>query len=536
MCAHLFQQTGTLVKLILRQERLKIFIWLFSLVAVTLAAAAAYPTVYTDEQSRLAYALTMKNPAMIAMLGPGYALEDYASFGPILSTDMLIFTVIAVSVMNILFVVRSTRADEEDGRLELIRSLPVGRLSYLSASIITAVVTNLLLALLVGFGLYALNIEGIDLAGSLLYGFNLGAVGLLFAVLTALFAQLAETSRGAMMLSFAALIAAYLIRAVGDVSNETLSFISPLGWAVRTDVFVGNHWWPVLLSSAAAVVLIAVSFYLNSVRDLDAGFIPAGKGKEHASPFLQTLFGFTLRLQSFNIVAWGIGIMLISAAFGAVMGDLETYFADMELLQEFFLAEDPDFSMADQFIALLMAIMSLFCAIPAAIAVLKLRGEENKNRTEHFYGRAVSRTRLLGVYVLVAVIVSVVMQLLVALGLWSAMIAVMEDAISFKTIFSAALVYLPALWIVVSLAVLLLGTAPKAVGLVWFYVTYCFIVVYLGGLLDFPQWAKNLSVFELIPQIPLDDLTFKPLIMLTLGSLVVSFVGFLGYNRRDITG
>ncbi|HHY40307.1 MAG TPA: ABC transporter permease, partial [Syntrophaceticus sp.] len=81
MCAHLFQQTGTLVKLILRQERLKIFIWLFSLVAVTLAAAAAYPSFYTDEQSRLAYALTMKNPAMIAMLGPGYAVEEYTALG-----------------------------------------------------------------------------------------------------------------------------------------------------------------------------------------------------------------------------------------------------------------------------------------------------------------------------------------------------------------------------------------------------------------------------------------------------------------------
>jgi len=439
-------------------------------------------------------------------------------------------------VMNILFVVRSTRADEEDGRLELIRSLPVGRLSYLSASIITAVITNLLLALLIGFGLYALNIEGIDLAGSLLYGFNLGAVGILFAVLTALFAQLAETSRGAMLLSFTALIAAYLIRAAGDVGNETLSYISPLGWAVRTDVFVSNQWWPVLLSSAVAVVLIAVSFYLNSIRDLDAGFIAARKGREHASPFLQTLFGFTLRLQSVNIVAWGIGILLISAAFGAVMGDLETYFADMELLQEFFLAEGPDFSLADQFIALLMAIMSLFCAIPAAIAVLKLRGEENKNRTEHFYGRAVSRTRLLAVYVLVAVLVSVLMQLLVALGLWSAMIAVMEDAMAFETIFSAALVYLPALWIVISLSVLLLGVAPKAVGLVWFYVAYCFVVVYLGGVLDFPEWAKNLSVFELIPQIPLEDVSFKPLVMLTLVSLLVTLAGFLGYNRRDITG
>jgi len=536
MYAHLFQQTGTLVKLILRQERLKFFIWLFTLVVVTLAAAAAYPNVYTDEQSRLAYALTMKNPAMIAMLGPGYAVEEYTALGPILSTDMLIFTVIAVAVMNILFVVRSTRADEEDGRLELVRSLPVGRLSYLSASIITAVITNLLLALLIGFGLYALNIEGIDLAGSLLYGFNLGAMGLLFAVLTALFAQLAETSRGAMMLSFAALITAYLIRAVGDVSNETLSFISPLGWAVRTDVFVGNEWWPVLLSSAVAVVLIVVSLYLNSIRDLDAGFIPARKGREHASPFLQTLFGFTLRLQSVNIAAWGIGVLLLGAAFGAVMGDLETYFANMELLQAFFLAEGPDFSMAEQFIALLMAIMSLFCAIPAAMAVLKLRGEENKNRTEHFYSRAVSRTRLLAVYVLVAVLVSVIMQLLVAFGLWSASVAVMEDAISFETIFNAALVYLPALWIVISLAVFLLGVAPKAVGLVWFYLAYCFIVVYFGGLLDFPQWAKNLSVFELVPQIPLDDLTFKPLVMLTLGSLIITCLGFLGYNRRDITG
>jgi ABC-2 type transport system permease protein len=533
---HLFQQTGTLVKLIFRQERWKIFIWLFGLVAVTLAVAAAYPSFYIDQESRLAYALTMSNPAMKAMLGPGYALEDYATVGPILGTDMLIFTAIAIAIMNILFVGRSTRADEEDGRIELIRSLPVGRLSYLSAAMIAAIITNVLLALLIGFGLYALNIEGIELEGSLLYGFNLGAVGLLSAAFTALFAQLAETSRGTTMLSFVVLIVAYLIRAVGDVSNEALSLISPLGWVVRTDVFVGNQWWPVLLSLVTAVVLIAVSYCLNPIRDLGAGFIPARKGREHASPFLQTLFGFTLRLQSINIIAWAIGVFLISAAFGAVMGDMETYFADMELLQAFFLAQDPDYSMTEQFIALLMAIMSLFCAIPAAITVLKLRGEENKNRAEHFFGRAVSRTQVLGTYVLLAVLVSVVMQLLVALGLWSVGAAVMEDAMTFETVFNSALVYLPALWIVIALAVLLLGVAPKAVGLVWFYVIYCFIVVYLGGVLEFPEWVRNLSIFEFVPQIPLDDLTFRPLIMMTLGSVAAVFLGFLGYNKRDITG
>jgi ABC-2 type transport system permease protein len=224
MHSHLFKGTGRLIKLIFRQERLKIFIWLAGLIVVTLAVAAAYPNVYIDQESRLAYALTMNNPAMTAMLGPGYALEDYIKVGPILGTDMLLFTAIAVAIMNILFVGRGTRADEEDGRLELVRSLPVGRLSYLSAAMIAAIITNMLLAVLLGFGLYALKIEGIDLASSFLYGANLGAIGLVFAAFTALFAQLAETSRGATMFSFTALGVAYLVRAVGDVGNETLSF------------------------------------------------------------------------------------------------------------------------------------------------------------------------------------------------------------------------------------------------------------------------------------------------------------------------
>lgn len=42
MHSHLFKGTGRLIKLIFRQERLKIFIWLAGLIVVTLAVAAAY--------------------------------------------------------------------------------------------------------------------------------------------------------------------------------------------------------------------------------------------------------------------------------------------------------------------------------------------------------------------------------------------------------------------------------------------------------------------------------------------------------------
>ena len=48
----------------------------------------------------------------------------------------------------------------------------------------------------IGFGLYALGIESMDLEGSLLYGAALGATGIFFTAVTAIFAQLSENSEG----------------------------------------------------------------------------------------------------------------------------------------------------------------------------------------------------------------------------------------------------------------------------------------------------------------------------------------------------
>ncbi len=103
MLENLFKGTRPITKLILKQNRFKIVVWLLSLVIVTLAVASAYPGVYKSEQDIMAYALTMDNPAMIAMLGPGYDETDYNT-ASIFANEMLIFTLIAVAVMNILLV------------------------------------------------------------------------------------------------------------------------------------------------------------------------------------------------------------------------------------------------------------------------------------------------------------------------------------------------------------------------------------------------------------------------------------------------
>lgn len=524
--------TRSLIGFMLKQQRMKIIVWLISIVGITLATATAYPDIYPDEEARYGFAITMDNPAMIAMLGPGYEMDAYlASIGPLFAQEMLLFTVIAVIIMNILLVGRTTRADEEDGRVELIRALSVGRLSYTSASMFVILFVNVLLTIFTSVGLSML--DGMNVEGAFLYGSILGATGLLFAACTALFAQLAETSRGTMMLSFTFLIISYLIRAIGDVNSELLSFISPLGWAVQSEVFADNHWWPVFVLLLLAVVVVCAAFYLNSIRDIGSGFIAPRKGKEHASAFLKTPFGLVVNQNLTNIISWAVALFLLSAAFGAILGDLETYYADLEMMQVF-LAGDEAYSMSEQFVTLLMAIMSLISVIPAIMIISKLKSEEKLGRVEHIYSRAVSRSRILGSHVLLAIIVAAFMQSLVAFGLWVAGQTVMEDALTLNTTFASSYVYLPAMWTLIAIAVLFVGAAPKLTIIPWLYVVYCFIILYLEGLLDFPKWMVHFSIFEQIPQIPIDDFSWLPLIVLFLIGMIFVLIGFFGYNKRDI--
>lgn len=62
-----------------------------------------------------------------------------------------------------------------------------------------------------------------DLECSLLYGAALGATGMFFTTITALFVQLSESSRGTIGFSFAVLGFTYLIRVMGYKGNETVS-------------------------------------------------------------------------------------------------------------------------------------------------------------------------------------------------------------------------------------------------------------------------------------------------------------------------
>lgn len=529
-----FEKTGILARFIMRRDRVRLPVWILSFAVLSMIVAGTFTDLYASVEERQAIAETMKNPAMTVLFGEAYGMDDYTA-GPMMAHQMLLLTAIVVGIMNILFVARHTRTSEEDGQIELIRALPTGRLSQLSATLLMSTVVNIVLALAVGFGLYALQIESIDLGGSLLYGAALGTVGIFFAAVTAVFAQVVESSRNAIALSFSVLGIAYIIRAIGDVSSEFVAWFSPLGWMLRTEVFVNNYWWPLFLTIGVGLIFVVLSFYLHGIRDIGAGLFPAKRGKSTAHTFLLHPFGLALRLQRTGIIAWLIGMYVLGMTYGSVLGDLEAFLSDSELMQQL-LQSSAGASITEQYITMLMSVMAMMSVIPAVMVLLKLKGEEMKNRTENLFSRAVSRLKVFGSYVGLAHLVGFFALLVSAVGLWLAGLAVMDDMMSLGTILQAALVYVPAMWVMISLATLFIGFAPSTVYVTWIYLGYAFVVSYFGGMLQLPTWLEKISPFAHIPEVISEDMTYGSLVVLTMISLIISWSGFILYKKRDLLG
>ena len=528
-----FAKSGRLSRFILRKERVRIPLWLAGLTFFTLIVPIAFKDLYPTQEERDAMAEGMRNPAMTAMVGPGDL--DHYTIGAMTAHQMLLFTAVVVGLMNILLVTRHTRGEEEDGSAELVRSLPVGRLSYVHAALSVMILTNVVLALLTGFGLYALRLDSMDLEGSLLYGAVIGAIGLFFAAVTVLFAQFSASSRATIGYAVTVLVLSYLVRAIGDVVNDAISWFSPLGWVTKAEVYTNNRWGPVWLTLGASALLLAAAYYLQALRDLGAGFLPPRPGRKHASSLLRRPTGLALRLQRTGMIAWAVGMLLIGLSYGSVLGDLELFFSDNEMMRQF-LSPAPGVSLTEQFIPMLMAVMAILGTIPPVMVVNKLYSEEKKGRMGHVLGGAVSRTRLMTGYVTLAAVNGFVMLSLAALGLWSAGTTVMEEPFAFGTVFGAAIAYYPAVLVIIGAAASLIGTVPRLASVVWLYLFFSFVVVYLGGLFQFPDWVETLSPYGHIPELPVEDVDYNIVFVLVAVAILLVAVGLTGYRRRDVDG
>ena len=98
----------------------------------------------------------------------------------------------------------------------------------------------------------------------------------------------------------------------------------------------------------------------------------------------------------------------------------------------------------------------------------------------------------------------------------------------------AALSTLPAVWVVLAVAVLLYGALPRFTGLAWAALIVFLLLGEFGDLLDLPGWLVDLSPFTHLPALPGGTLEWSPLVGLTIVAAAVGAAGLAALRRRDI--
>lgn len=529
---HPYAGTRQLLRLALREDRLRIALWTLGLTATALFTVPSVESAYGGAEGAQARAEFAGNPAAVLINGPTFAPGN-VSLGSMIASELGMMTSVAVSVMSILLVTRHTRAEEDSGRSDLVRSLGNGRFAPAVAALGSMTVANLA----VGTGLFlGLQGHGLPQLDTVAFSVSMAGAGIVFGALAAVTAQVADHARPATAMALTILGTSYVLRGIGDardpVDGSALSWLSPLAWAQQMRPYIELRWWPLALTLATAALLVALASTLGARRDLGAGLVPTRPGRRHAAPWLASPTGLAAHQLRGDLVAWGAGLAAFALLFGTMTSTMEEAMSDVPMLREW-LALDPG-AVRDSLLASMLSYFTLGTAAFAVTAALHLRHEEEAGTAAVAIVDGPGRLRWLGSWVLVVVGATLVVQVLGATGLgvgvaidtgdWSAPLDLLVDS----------LVAVPALLVFVGLVLALFGLVPRFVLLAWALVSWALFAMIFGILLDLPEWAMDLSPVEASPRVPLEDLTATPLLVLLGTALALALAGVVGFARRDV--
>lgn len=518
--------TWSLVRFVLRRDRVRLPVWILGLTVLVLATASSVDSLYPTQADLRAAAEPMyDNAAVIALNGPTYGID---TLGGQIVFQVGSFGYVTVALMGMFLVGRHTRADEENGRTELVRATVVGRNAPVTAVLVVAAAAFAVLGTLVTLSMLAYDLPT---AGSVLYGAAMGGFGLLFACVTAVTVQVTEHNRAALGLAGAVLGGAYVLRAVGDVGTGTLSWASPMGWVQGARPYAGERWWTLLLVAGAAALLVVVAYGLQGIRDLGAGLVPPRPGPPVASRALVAPLGLAVRLQRGTVVAWAVGLALTGVSYGSVGQDVADLVGDNETIGDIIAQTGGD--LTQSFFTTSMLMLALIAGGFVVSSVLRLRSEESSGRAEPLLATGLSRGRWLASHLTVALGGSVVLMVATGLGIGLTYGIATNDVGQVGALLGAAVAYVPALWVLAGVTLLLFGLVPRATSAAWGVLVALFVVGVLGELFGLPSWAFDLSPFQHVPPMPARGFSIGPVAALMATAVALIAAGVAAFRRRD---
>ncbi|MCX3287058.1 ABC transporter permease [Streptomyces sp. NEAU-H22] len=515
--------TGTLLRFALRRDRVMIPVWIAVNALMVLSMPGTLEGLYGTPAERADLIRQMEtNSSLRAMVGPVFG----DSLGALTAWRVGVYAGALAAVMSLLIVVRHTRDEEESGRQELVASGMVGRRASLTAALLAAAVANAVLALLVTAGL-----AGQGATGALALGLGIAAVGMVFATMAAIVAQLTESARLARGLTAAVLGAAFVLRAAGDSATDdgssVLTRLSPLGWLENLRPYASERWWVLALFAGAVALQGAGAYALVGRRDLGMSFLPTRPGP--ASGRLASAGALAWRLQRGGVLGWSIGFFLAGVVYGGMTDGAADLVDDNAGARRIIERMGGQSGLTDAFLASMVGMLGLVAALYIVASVLRLHGEETSGRAEPMLANAVGRVRWAAGHLVIAFGGAALIMLLAGFGL----------AVGYGRetgpILGACLVQLPAVWVVGGVAALLHGVLPRAALAAWGIAGAVLLIGWVGPALDVPQAVLDVSPFGHLPKLPGGTMQWGPVLVLSGLAVLLVTGGLAGLRRRDMT-
>jgi ABC-2 type transport system permease protein len=437
---------------------------------------------------------------------------------------------VAVGLICSFTVVRHSRGEEESGRAEMLLAGSVARSGMLAAAGLTAMVGAVSTGLVTGVGLW---LAGAPVAGSLLLGASLAVTGGVFAAAAALVSQLGTFARTANIVGGLLVGSAYVVRAVGDgnAGSRWLAWASPFGWQELTEPLAGNRATVLLLPVVTAAVLAGAALALARARDVGRGLVSFEHARQR-SDTVSSPWGLAAHVQRAAAGAWTVGAVVCGVVFGAITGSIVSILRADASAAETVRRMGGTSSVAFAYAGEMLTLISLAAAACGIQGMLHLRSEEAVGRLGWVVATDGRRRRWGVSHLAVALLGSAAVVVAGAGGFAATAAASTSEAPSWQVVLRGALARVPAAWLVVTAAFVVVAGAPRLGGLVWAGLVTCVVLTMFGESLRLADWVLAISPFDHVPALAEGPMEMSwPLVQL---GLAAAALGVAMLDRRDL--
>lgn len=517
------------LRLVLRRDRIQLIVWLLLYVAMAASAYSTAKTNYSDQAAldSAARAAT-ENPSLVALFGPVYS----ATVGSVGMIKMVVMMAAALGLLTGLLVIRHTRADEESGRREMLGASAIDRTAPPIAALLESVGLSLAIGVLSALTLIGM---GADARGSLVFGLLWALAGIVFAAFAVLCAQLTEGARAARGLFAVGLAGAYILRAVGDVSvldpdggppaePGWASWLSPLGWAQQLRPFSDDRLWLALPLLALSAVFTVAALRLAANRDLGAGLIPVGRGRERASGLLGSVEALTWRLHRGQLIGWTVGFFAVGIAFGGMGSAIDSLAGNAGTREMLERLGGSGSSLLDIFFGAEFSVMAMATAALGISIVNTACAEETSGRAEYLLSAPVRSGRWYVSHLAAAVVATTVATLALGVGV---------SLTAGQQLILPAMAALPAVWVITAIAALAGAVSARWASVGWIVLAAC-VMMMVADVLKLPEWVTKLSPFNHVATQPGAAVFTGTTVLLVVLAAVGLLAATFSETRRDL--